>query len=400
MGRGFGWLWAAYSVSALGTWLAFDALALVAIFVLEAGPGEVSALKAAGLAVGAVLAVPLGPWVEFRRKRPVMVATDLVRCAAVMSVPLAFALDMLTFQQLLVVAVATAVADNAFQAASGAHLKTLVPKQDLLTATSRFEATTWTASIIGPPLGGLAVAWLGTVTTLAVDAASYLLSALGIRAIRTPEPPPARPTGRRKDLVAGWRHILTHPTLRPLLANTVLVSGLIIATSPLLAVLMLADLGFTPTQYGLAFGAACTGGLLGSRLARPLAARFGHRRTLLVAGTLRACWSVWLALIGPGPLGLAVVIVVEFGLVLCMGVFTPVFATHRLNHIPPHLVARTLSAWSVTTKAGCAAMSALWGVLAHFTGARTAIAIAGVLILASPLLLPRRTILDSQSRAA
>jgi MFS family permease len=382
-------LWASYSVSALGTWLAFDALALVAIFVLNAGPGEVSALKAAGLAVGALLAVPLGPWVEFRRKRPVMVAADLVRCAAVMSVPVAFALDLLTLPQLLVVAIATAAADNAFQSAGGAHLKTLVPKQDLLTANSRFEATTWTASIVGPPLGGLAVAWLGPVATLAADAGSYLLSALGLRAIRTPEPPPARREGRRADLVAGWRYVLAHPTLRPLLANTVLVSGLIIATSPLLAVLMLADLGFTPTQYGLAFGLACTGGLLGSRLARPLATRFGQRRTLLVTGTLRACWSVWLAFVGPGPLGLAVVIVVEFGLVLCMGVFMPVFATHRLEQVPTHLVARTLSAWSVTTRAGCAAMSALWGVLAHLTSTRAAIAIAGVLILASPLLLPR-----------
>ncbi|MEJ2856719.1 MULTISPECIES: MFS transporter [unclassified Saccharothrix] len=390
MGRGFGWLWASYSVSALGTWLAFDAFALVAIFVLDAGPGEVSALKAAGLAVGAVLAVPLGPWVEFRRKRPVMVVTDLVRCAAVISVPLAFALDMLTLTQLLVVATLTAAADNAFVAASGAYLKTLLPRQDLLTANSRFEATTWTASIVGPPLGGLMMAWLGPVTTLVVDAASYLLSALGLRAIRTPEPPPAQPTSRRADLVAGWRHILTHPTLRPLLANTVLVSSLIIATTPLLAVLMLADLGFTPTQYGLAFGVACTGGLLGARLARPLANRFGQRRTLLVAGTLRACWSVWLAFVGPGPLGLAVVIVIEFGLVLCMGVFMPVFATYRLDRIPSDRVARTLSAWSVTTKASCAAMAALWGVLAHFTGTRAALAVAGILILASPVLLPRR----------
>ena len=69
--------------------------------MLHAGPAEVSALAAAGLAVGAAVAVPLGPWVEFRRKRPVMIAMDLVRFAALMSVPAAFALGRLTFAQLL-----------------------------------------------------------------------------------------------------------------------------------------------------------------------------------------------------------------------------------------------------------------------------------------------------------
>jgi hypothetical protein len=103
LGRQFGWLWAAYAVSTFGTWLAFDAFPLIAILVLHAGPTEVSVLAAAGLAVGAAVAVPLGPWVEFRRKRSVMVAMDLTRFAAVMSVPAAFALGWLSFAQLLVV---------------------------------------------------------------------------------------------------------------------------------------------------------------------------------------------------------------------------------------------------------------------------------------------------------
>jgi hypothetical protein len=88
---------------AFGTWLALDAFGLIAILVLHAGPTEVSVLAAAGLAVGAAVAVPLGPWVEFRRKRPVMVAMDLTRFAALMSIPAAFTLGWLSFAQLLVV---------------------------------------------------------------------------------------------------------------------------------------------------------------------------------------------------------------------------------------------------------------------------------------------------------
>ena len=84
LGREFGWLWAAYAVSAYGSGFGFGAFPLIAVRVLHSGTAAVSALSAAALTVGAVIAVPLGPWVEFRRKRPVMMAMDLARFAALM----------------------------------------------------------------------------------------------------------------------------------------------------------------------------------------------------------------------------------------------------------------------------------------------------------------------------
>ncbi|WP_404962807.1 MFS transporter [Streptomyces sp. 147326] len=394
LGRQFGWLWAAYGVSTFGTWLAFDAFALIAILVLHAGPTEVSVLAAAGLAVGAAVAVPLGPWVEFRRKRPVMVAMDLTRFVALMSVPAAYALGLLSFVQLLVVSVVVGAADIAFNAASGAYLKALVRPEDLLVANGRFESTTWTATVLGPPVGTAAIGLFGPAMTVVANAVSHLLSATGIRAIGGSEPRPVR-TGvdgarlRPGDLLEGWRHILTHPALRRLFFNTVLVNGLILATSPLLAVLMLGDLRFAPWQYGLAFGLPCVGGIIGSRLARRLVARFGRHKVLLTAGALRACWTLGLTFIQPGVAGLVLVIAVEFGLITCMGVFNPVFATYRLEQVPPDRIARTLSAWSVTSKLTIAALTAMWGLLAGITGPRTAIAIAGLLILITPFLLSR-----------
>ncbi|KOU10727.1 MULTISPECIES: MFS transporter [Streptomyces] len=393
LGRGFGWLWAAYAVSTFGTRLAFDAFPLIAVVVLDAGPGRVAALAAAGLAVGAVVAVPLGPWVEFRRKRPVMVATDLLRCAVLLSVPLAYAFGRLGFAQLLVVSVVVAAADITFRAAAGSCLKALVPPSGLLAANGRFEATTWTATMLGPPVGGAAIGLFGPVVTVAVDAVSYLLSALGIRAIGGGEPRPRRPRAdrlRAGDLLDGWRYVLDSPVLRPLFLNTVLVNGLIMATAPLLAVLMLGELGFAPWQYGLAFAVPCVGGLVGSRLARPLVARFGEHRVLVVSGVLRVCWPVGLAFVGPGTAGLVLVMVVEFGLITSVGVYNPVFATRRLELTPADRVARTLSAWTISGKLTTAALTAVWGLLAGLTGTRTAVALAGAVMLATPLLLPRR----------
>ncbi|MFD5813092.1 MFS transporter [Streptomyces sp. NPDC127038] len=393
LGRRFGWLWGAYGASALGTWLAFGSFELIAIRVLHAGPAVVAALASVGAAVGAAVAVPLGPWVEFRRKRPVLIAMDLVRFAALLTVPAAFALGVLTFVQLLVVSVVVAAADITFRAASGAYLKTLVRAEDLLVAGARFESTAWTTTIIGPPLGGAAIGLLGPVATVVADGVSYLLSALGVRASGGHEPRPERQKAARMrapELLDGWRYILADPILRPLFFNTALFNALVMAAQPLLAVLMLGRLGFSPWQYGLAFAAPSIGGLLGSRLARPLVTRYGQHRVMVASGALRALWPIGLAFIGPGTGGLLLVMGVELGLIFCCGVFNPVSSTYRLERTRNDRVTRTLTAWAVTTKASTALLTALWGVLGALLGPRIAVALAGALLLATPLLLPRR----------
>jgi len=393
LGRQFGWLWTAFAVSTVGTWLALDAFPLIAILVLHSPPTQVSLLAAAGTAAGALVALPLGPWVEFRRKRPVMIAMDLLRFTILLSLPVAYAFGRLTFVHLVVVSVIVAAANIGFNAAAGSCLRSLVRTEDLVTATGRFESTTWTATALGPPLGGAAIGIFGPLTTVLANAVSYLLSALAIHRIGGREPqPPARSSARLRpgDILDGWRYILAEPRLRPLFLNTVLVNALIMATAPLLAVLLLDDLGFAPWQYGLAFGGPCIGGLIGSRLARRLVTRFSPQPVLLVSGTFRACWSLGLVFVRSGPEGLALIMAIEFGLITCMGVFNPVFAAYRLEHTAPERTARTLTAWSITSSAVIAVTTVLGGILAAGTSPRFAIGLAGALLLATPVLLLRR----------
>lgn len=387
----FRWLWGAFAVSTFGTWLAFDAFPIVAVLALHARPFEVSLLAAAGVAVSAVVAVPLGPWVERHRKRRVMIAMDCLRFVALASVPAAYALGWLRFGQLLAVAVVVGAADICLRAASGACLKSLVPPDRLLTANARFESTTWTATMVGPPLGGALIGVFGPVTTVIADAASYLLSALGVTAIAGQEPRPVTVGSgrvRRAELLEGWRYLLRHPPLRALLANTALVNGLIMAPAPLIAVLMLGRLHIPPWQYGLAFAAPCLGGLVGARLARRITARYGQHAVLRRAGALRACWSIGLAFIPGGWAGVALVSVLQLGLVTCCAVYNPVSATYRLEHAPTDRLARTLAAWTITTKLTVAAFTAVFGALASVAGVRVAIAVAGIVMLATPLTLP------------
>ncbi|AQA24707.1 transmembrane secretion effector family protein [Rhodococcus sp. MTM3W5.2] len=366
---------------------------LIAVQVLHSPAFAVSLLEAAGLTVAAIVAVPLGPWVEHRAKRPVMIASDLARFLAMASVPIAYFLGSLTYGQLLVVSVISGTSSIIFTAASGAYLKHLVRSEHLLVANGRFEGTSWVATAAGPPLGGALVGLLGPVVTVAADALSFLLSALGVLRIRGSDiavPRAATARLRATDLLGGWRFILHDRVLWRLFLNSILVSGLIMATLPLLAVLLLGEYRFPAWQYGLAFGIPALGGFVGARLSARLVACHGRYRVMIVSGWPRSIFPLGLALTQPGIAGLLTVIVVEGLLITSMGIFNPINATERLQRTPADHAARVLTAWSVSSKLVQATLMVIWGILATVTSPLAAITMSGVLLLATPLLLPTR----------
>ena len=247
--------WSAYAVSALGSGIGAGALPLVAILLLDASDWQVSLLAVLGGLAGVAMAVPMGPWIEFHHKRPTLITADLIRFAALASIPAAAWLDVLSYGQLCTVAVLQTAAMIMSNAASQPYLKALVPACERARVNSRLETTTWTTSALGPPIGGLLVSATSPVASIGIDAVSYLLAAAGLRRIRQPEPPPPKSGGRRQwlaDTAAGWQCILAHRTLRHLFFNALLFGGCIMASSPLIAVYLLRELHFNALEYGIA----------------------------------------------------------------------------------------------------------------------------------------------------
>ncbi|GGK93169.1 MFS transporter [Mangrovihabitans endophyticus] len=403
LGSDFRRLWAASAASQAGSGIGFGALPLVAILILQASTWQVSLLATiSGLAAAAV-ALPAGPWIEFRRKRPMMIGADVVRAGALLSVPVALAFGLLTYAQLAVVAVVQACGAIVFAAASGAHLKALVAPADRAEATGRLEATFWTTNSVGPPLGGALTSWVGVGWTITVDALSFLGSAFGVRQLRGAEPePPARTVSpdRAAEILAGWRYVFGHAGLRALFLNSQLFGGAMMAASPLLGVLMLRDLGFPAWQYGVAWGVPCLGGVLGALALKPLTRRYGERRVMLASGVGRAVWLCLLAAMPAGPGGLALVIVVETLALFGSGVFNPAFATYRLTHTEDGHVARVISCWSITSRVAQPIGIAAGGALAAATSVRVALLVCGVGCLASAVLLPWRRNRDAEPDTA
>src|SRR5690349_13702716 len=114
LGRDFQRLWFAYAVSALGSGIGYGALPLIAVLVLDVSTLQVSMLAAISALAAAALALPLGDVIERRRKRPVMIAADVIRFGALASVPIAAAVGVLSYPQLCVVGVVQSAALIAF----------------------------------------------------------------------------------------------------------------------------------------------------------------------------------------------------------------------------------------------------------------------------------------------
>lgn len=391
-GRDFNRLWLATATSQAGSSIAYGALPLVAVLVLGSSTFQVSLLAALSGFAAAAAGVRLGPWIEHHRKRPTMIGADLIRFAALLSIPAAGLLGVLTYAHLCVAGILAATCELAFTAASGAHLKALVAPEARLTATSRLETTFWTTFTAGPPIGGALVSAVGPTLTVLIDALTYLLSALGIGSIRTsePEPPTRRPQPWLAEASAGWRYIFARPNLRALFLNAALFGSGVIATSPLQAVLTLRVLGMEPWMYGVAMGVPCVGGILGALSAPRLTSRLGERAVLLGSGVARTLWTVPIAFTPTGPLGFAWFTAANFGLILCAGVFNPTFATYRMRETADDHMSRVQAAWSITMKVAQPVGVLAAGALAAAAGPRTAIAVAGGVLLLSSVLLPWR----------
>lgn len=393
-GADFRRLWGAFGVSELGSAVGSGALPFIAIFGLHASNLQVSLLAALSGVAAAVIALPLGPWIEFRRKRPVMIGADLLRFGALGSVPVAAAAGFLTYAQLCLVAVVQTAGTIAFNAAGGAHLKALVPAGQRAAANGRFESTTWAAASVGPPIGGALISLVGTTVTVGVDAVSFLLSAVGISRLRAPEPmPAARVEGQRRarELADGWRYLLGHPHLRALYWNAMVFGGCIMAASPLTAVLMLRDLGFSSFEYGLALGIPCLGGVVGAMLAKRLVGRLGERRVLLGFGAARTLWLGLIAVAPAGPWGLVVIIASDTVLLVCAGIFNPTFGTYRMTVTADRFMARVVSAWSISSKSAQPLFIAVSGLVAAVIGVRLTLGALAVVLVGSAAFLPWRT---------
>ncbi len=201
--RNFRLLWLGTIVSLFGDW--FNTIALYALVTALTGSplavGLVETLKLAGFAIASI---PAGPLADRLDRQKLMIAADLLRAALLPCFLLVDDAGDLPLLYLLIVAQISlgAIFDPAFRAL----MPNLVNARELLPANTVLSAS-WSALLaLGASLGGLAAAGLGLKAVFIIDAATYLVSAACIAAIRVPPRAAAPvPPRARVPLSAAFR---------------------------------------------------------------------------------------------------------------------------------------------------------------------------------------------------
>ncbi len=372
-------VWLADAISQLGTRMTFLAAPLVAVLSLHASAFEVSLVRACE-SLGALLSgLVAGAWVDRLRCRPVLLVTDVGRFAVLVTIPAAAVLGALTLGQLYAVMFVVGTLSIWFDVARQSYLPRLLPAARLVSANAKLSVNTSVAALGGASAGGLLVQLLTAPLVFTVDSLSYLWSALWLRSVRHREPRLARRPDRHlgREIATGLRFVTRQPLLRAIAGNTATFVLWQSASSAVIVVFLVREIGLSAGAIGVLSTVGLTGALLAAAVTRRLTARFGQAPALAAAAVTLGPAYVVQAFTTPG-WGLAWFVagmfVACFGIVL-IGVTE---MTCRQVVCPPELLGRVNATMEFTMWAAMPVGAVLGGGLATWLGLRETLVIAGV----------------------
>jgi MFS family permease len=278
-------LWSAETISQFGTQVSQLALPFVAIVVLDASPFAVAALGTVEFLPFLLFTLPAGVWVDRLPRRAILIVADYGRAALLFTVPVAYALDLLTMAQLYVVGFAVGTFTVFFDVAYQSYLPSLVERQRIIEGNSKLEVSRTTAQITGPGVAGGLIGLITAPYAVLLDAISFLGSGVFLTAIRKEELKPAAPQRTkprmRTELWEGLRYVVHHPLLRPQALCTGTSNFFSNVTFAVFLVYAVRTLDLSAAEVGLIFTIGGLGGLVAAVTSQRITRRFGVGRTTI-----------------------------------------------------------------------------------------------------------------------
>ncbi|MFD7876398.1 MFS transporter [Streptomyces sp. NPDC059766] len=284
---------AAQGVSQIGSQIGFLALPLAALQVLHASVFEVSVLTAAQIVPFLLIGLPAGVWVDRMRRRPVLISTDLFRGVLLLTVPLAYALDVLSLGQLYVVAFGQGVATVFFDVAYQSYLPDVVEDDQLTEGNAQLELARSASQLIGPSAGGWLISALRAPVALGADALSFLFSAFMVSRIPAEREKPVVKDGNRPTWSVLWKEVgegLAFVRHHRLLAPLAGVGGLLNFSYGMVAAIFttyaVRELGFSAGKLGTLMAIGSLGVVVGAVVVRRLSQRLGTGPSIVLGALL------------------------------------------------------------------------------------------------------------------
>jgi MFS family permease len=286
-------VWSAATVSVLGSQVTLIAMPFIALTMLHASVLEVSLLAAVEMLPFLLFTLPAGAWLDRVRRRPVLIAADIVRGCVLLSIPGAYLIDALTLPQLYLVAFVTGTATAFFDVADQSYLPAIIDREDLVEGNARLQVSYSIAQIGGPTLGGNLLALIAAPLALVIDSLSFFISGGFLSAVSRRETRPSRrtdaggrPVPMRREIGQGLRYVLGNPMLRPIAACTGSSNLFAAALFGIFPVLIWQVLELPPAFYGSVMGAASVGFLVGAALSDRLTRMLGIGPMIVLSATV------------------------------------------------------------------------------------------------------------------
>ncbi|MFM8915344.1 MAG: MFS transporter [Candidatus Limnocylindrus sp.] len=285
-------LMSAQAISTYGSFITRAALPLLAIIGLGINAAEAAALAAVDLIAGAVVSQFAGVWIDRLPRKPVLIATDLLRALLLGTIPLAAVLfGSVTLPHLIAVSALSGMCATTFDIAERSYFAGLVTSASLRAVLARTLGIRGAAEFLGFGSAGLLVGALGGPAAIGIDALTYVVSAVLIGLLRVAEPklPPASTRASfRRELVEGLKATWSVAIMRPLLISTFVI-GLyfgLFRSSYLLFVTNGLGLGPEAIGFVIATGgiAAFLGGVLTERISNLLGVGRAIALSLVIVG--------------------------------------------------------------------------------------------------------------------
>jgi MFS family permease len=337
-----------------------------------------------------------GAYVDRWNQRDVMIVSDLLRAAAVLIIPLAAIVNVLLVYPLVFLITSISIF---FRPARVAILPRIVRRDDLLVANSALWTGETLADVIGYPLAGIFVAFLGPAIALAfwIDAATYAASAVLIASIAIPTVNRARPaangneaagspSGVLAEMREGFRFLRGEPVL---FANTIQAAfaqfaiGSLTALMPTFIKDVLGPITNVDPEAGYAFleTAIGAGNLLGGFAIGLIGMRFAKGRAITFGYFLWGVAMVAFALSGS--------FLVDIGILFGAGIANMIFVipsqTLFQERTPAELIGRVVSFRFALVFGSMTLAMAVGGLLGQAIGMVAVLVLSGIVSIVAGL---------------
>ena len=259
----------------------------------------------------------------------------------------------------------------------------MVPRAQLAHAVALNSMGFNIARSLGPAIGGIIVAAAGAAMAFVINALSYI--ALLVVLARWKSPPPQNLLPREPlgvAIGAGIRYVAMSPHIRNVLLRSFLFG---IGASSLLALLPIVvkvRMAGGPLTFGAMLGAFGIGAVAGALASARVRLRLDTEGIVRASTIALAAAICVVAASNAMAISLLTLVIAGAAWVLALSTFNVAVQMSA----PRWVVGRALSSYQMSTFAGIALGSWLWGLVTHIEGARFALLVAGVVLFLSALL--------------